>query len=62
MTDQSNVREYLLSAVPIREVSSGGRYVFLKDIPQSYQDQFLRDTSGQTNQLIDNGKPPAMPG
>jgi len=53
MTDQTNIREYLLSAVPICEVPSGGKYVFPKDIPQPYQDQFLRDTAGQTAKRID---------
>lgn len=53
MNDQSNVREYLLAAVPIREVPTGGKYVFPKDIPQPYQDQFLRDTAGQTTKRID---------
>lgn len=53
MTDQTNVREYLLSTVLIREVPSGGKYVFPKDIPQPYQDQFLRDTAGQTCKTID---------
>ena len=53
MTDQTNIREYLLSAVPIHEVPSGGKFVFPKDIPLPYQDQFLRDTAGQTCQTID---------
>lgn len=53
MTDQTNVREYLLAAVPIHEAPSGGKYVFPKDIPMSYQDQFLRDTAGQTTKVID---------
>lgn len=51
MTNQS-IRETLLAA--IREIPGrGGKYVFTKDIPQPYRDQFQRDTAGQTATLID---------
>lgn len=51
MTDQS-IRETLLAA--IREVPGRGKYVFPKDIPQPYQDQFIRDTAGQTATQINS--------